>query len=158
MWHVMGCLIVVAVLFPGESFAETWIALKRAAFEGHAGRWDVIEEYEAFASESECLQVARATVRWFGSDEGLGTYVRNRAAWYSADGLKVALDVEFVLARQWRVYALEMQCWPLGGDSSTAPAFPSGGDPARWARQPTPSGAAARGCAACGQHPDRETD
>jgi hypothetical protein len=136
VWQVMACVIAVAVLFPGETIAETetWIALKRAAFEAHAGRWEVIEEYEPFASETECLQVARATVRFFGSDEGLGAYVQSRAAWYSADGLKVTLDVEFVLAHQWRVYALEMRCWPLGGDPSTSPASPPGEDPARWAR------------------------
>ena len=157
MWKVMACVIAVAVLFPGQAFAETWIALKRAAFEGHAGRWDVIEGYEPFASETECLQVARATVRWFGSDEGLDAYVRSRAAWYSADGLKVTLDIEVVVAHQWRVYALEMRCWPLGAEPSTSPALPPDEDPARWARRPTPAGTGAVGWAARGQRPCRDT-
>jgi hypothetical protein len=115
--------------------AETWIAVKRAAFEGQLGRWEVIEEYEPFASRAECLQVARTTVRWFGSDAGVVAYARNRPARYSADGLKVTLDVEFVLAHQWRVYALEMRCWPVGVDPGAPPASPLRGDPGRWARQ-----------------------
>lgn len=137
------CVIVFAVLFPGEALAETWIALKRAAFEGQAGRWEVSVEYEPYPSKAECLHVARATVRWFGSDEGLVSYVRNRAARYSADGLKVTLDVEFVLEHQWRVYALEMGCWPMGGDPSASPASPldQAGSPRRslpndWAELP----------------------
>ena len=132
---LVGCVLAIAVLFPGPALAETWIAVKRAAFEGQQGRWEIIEEYEPFASRAECLQVARATVRWFGSDEGLVAYARNRPARYSADGLKVTLDVEFVLAHQWRVYALEMRCWPVGGDPSTSPASSLRGDPGRWARQ-----------------------